>query len=97
VGDLPDGKSFARVNAYGVGSKPADGSYHAWLQLQAGETIDLGQLEIDQNGSGFAMMTGLPGLDQAKSVSLTLDPAGAKQPGLVVAKADVPRLAPSGK
>jgi hypothetical protein len=93
-GELPDGKSFMRVNAYGLGEK-ANGSYHAWMQPQTGEPIDLGQLDIDQSGSGYAMTTELPALDQGKQVMLTVDAPGSKQPGDVLAKADLPVLKPT--
>ncbi|TMA11827.1 MAG: hypothetical protein E6J84_13450 [Deltaproteobacteria bacterium] len=47
------------------------------------------------NGSGFAMKADLPGVDQGKAVMLTIDAHDAKQPGEVVAKADLPKLQPT--
>jgi hypothetical protein len=95
-GELPDGKSFLRANAYGLQAKLDDGkTYHLWLTPQTGDPIDIGQLEADQSGSGFIMTTELPAVDQGKSVMLTADAPGSKQPGQVLAKADLPKLKPS--
>ncbi len=95
-GELPDGKSWMRVNAYGL-QQNLDGNknYHVWMQPASGDPIDIGSLEIDQNGSGFAMRSDLPGIDQGKSVMLTTDAPNSKQPGDTVAKADLPKLQPT--
>jgi hypothetical protein len=95
-GELPDGKSFLRGNAYGLQAKLDDGKiYHLWITPLAGDPIDIGQLDADQNGSGFIMTTELPAVDQGKSVMLTADAPVAKQPGEALAKADLPKLKPS--
>jgi hypothetical protein len=95
-GELPDGKSWMRVNAYGL-SQNLDGgkAYHLWMVPQSGDPVDVGAIDIDQNGSGYAMKTELPGVDQGKSVMLTIDAQDAKQPGQTVAKADLPKLQPT--
>jgi hypothetical protein len=94
-GELPDGKSFLRGNAYGLQAKMDDGkTYHLWMTPQTGDPIDVGQVDADQSGSGFIMSTELPAVDQGKSVMLTADAPGAKQPGEVLAKADLPKLKP---
>ncbi len=95
-GELPSGKSFMRVNGYGLDDKLEGGkTYHAWLALQSGNPIDLGELSPDSNASGFTMATDLPPVDQGKQVLLTLAASGAKEPGDTVAKADLPKLTPS--
>lgn len=95
-GELPSGKSWMRVNAYGLSqSAEAGKTYHAWLQPQTGDPIDVGALDVDPNGSGFAMKSDLPGIEQGKAVMLTVDPASSKQPGDVIAKADLPKLQPT--
>jgi hypothetical protein len=95
-GELPDGKTFARVNAYGLLENREEGKdFHAWFVPQTGDPVDMGALEVDPNGSGFAMITELPAVDQGKSVLLTADPSGSKQPGTVLAKADLPKLTPT--
>lgn len=95
-GELPNGKSWMRVNAYGL-QQNLDNSkaYHVWMQPASGNPVDVGVLDVDQNGSGFAMSSNLPAIDQGKSVMLTTDPSGSKQPGDVVAKADLPKLQPT--
>jgi Anti-sigma-K factor rskA len=95
-GELPSGKSWMRVNAYGLSQKLDGGkAYHLWMAPQTGDPIDIGAVEIDQNGSGYVMKAELPGVDQGKSVMLTLDAQDAKQPGEVIAKADLPKLQPT--
>jgi cell division protein FtsB len=94
-GELPNGKSWMRVNAYGLQQNLDNKTYHVWMQPTSGDPVDVGALEVDQNGSGFAMSSTLPAIDQGKSVMLTTDASGAKQPGDVVAKADLPKLQPT--
>ena len=97
-GELPDGKTFMRVNAYGLEPKLDGGkTYHLWMQPLAGAPVDVGALEGDPNGSGYAMNSELPAVDQGKAVMLTTDAEGAKAPGDVIAKADLPVLKPSVK
>lgn len=94
-GELPDGKTFMRVNAYGLLEQREGGKeFHAWFKPQSGDPVDLGSLEIDPNGSGFTMATNLPRIDQGKQVLLTADAQGAKTPGDVLASADLPKLTP---
>ncbi len=95
-GEQPDGKSWMRVNAYGLSQNLEGGkAYHVWMQPQAGDPVDVGNIDVDRNGSGFAMRQDLPGIDQGKAVMLTTDPDNSKQPGQVVARADLPKLQPS--
>lgn len=92
-GELPTGKSWIRVNAYGL-RHDLDGkaAYHVWLQPVSGEPVDIGALDIDQNGSGYAAKSDLPAIDQGKAVMLTIDSSDAKQPGEVVGRAELPKL-----
>ncbi|MCA1827453.1 MAG: hypothetical protein LC689_11025 [Myxococcales bacterium] len=96
-GELADGKTFMRVSAYGLDDKAEGKAYHAWFKPLSGDPIDLGDLDPDQNGSGFTTASELPAVDQGKSIVLTLDASGAKQPGDVVAQVDLPKLTPSAK
>jgi hypothetical protein len=94
-GELPDGKSFLRANAYGLGTKPEGGkAYHLWFTPQTGDPIDLGALDPDSDGDAFVMVGALPAVDQGKAVVLTTDTPGAKQPGDVIASAELPKLKP---
>jgi hypothetical protein len=94
-GEMPDSKSWMRVNAYGLSQSEAGKAYHVWLQPQTGDPVDVGALDIDQNGSGFAMKSDLPGIDQGKSVLLTVDAEHSRQPGDTIVKADLPKLQPT--
>ena len=95
-GELPSGKSWMRVNAYGLSQGlDAGKAYHVWLQPADGDPADVGALDVDQNGSGFGMSSDLPGIDHGKGVMLTIDASSSKQPGEVVARADLPKLQPT--
>jgi hypothetical protein len=92
-GELPDGKTWMRVNAYGLAQNLENGkAYRIWLQPASGDFIDVGAIELDANGSGYAMKADLPAIDQGKAVILTIDASGAKQPGQTVARGDLPKL-----
>jgi Anti-sigma-K factor rskA len=94
-GELPNGKTWMRANAYGLSEDIGSGkAYHVWLQPQSGDPVDVGAVEADPNGDGFAMKTDLPAIDQGKAVMLTIDASDAKQPGETVARADLPKLEP---
>jgi hypothetical protein len=95
-GELPNGKTWMRVNAYGLSPSLEGGKvYHVWMQPQSGDPVDIGVVEADQNGSGFAMKSDLPAIDQGKSVMLTTDAQDAKRPGDVIARADLAKLKPT--
>jgi hypothetical protein len=94
-GELPDGKSFLRANAYGLLKKPEGGkTWHFWFTPAKGDPIDLGALDPDPDGNASVMVTELPPVDQGKAVVLTADEPGAKQPGDVLANAELPKLTP---
>jgi anti-sigma-K factor RskA len=91
-GEAAGGKTWMRVNAYGLEKLENGQSFHVWMTPASGAPVDLGQLEADQNGSAYLLNNNLPALDQGKSVALSLDEASAKQQGKVLAKADLPKL-----
>jgi hypothetical protein len=87
-----------RVSAYGLSQELGSGKvHHAWMQPASGDPVDVGVLEADSNGDGFAMKVDLPAIDQGKAVILTIDSSDAKQPGETVARADLPKLEPRMK
>ena len=92
-GELPNWKTWMRVSAYGLSQELGGGkAYHVWLQPLSGAPVDVGAMEADSNGDGFAMKTDLPAIDQGKAIMLTIDASDAKQPGEIVARADLPKL-----
>lgn len=92
-GESEGGTSWMRVSAYGL--KPQTGKeYHAWIVPKAGEPMHVGALEIDEDGSAFALAGNLPAIDQGKSVLISLDSSGAKAPDQVVIEAPLPALKP---
>jgi len=97
-GELPNGKTWMRVYAYGLSQEMGSGkAHHLWMQPASGDPVDIGALEADSNGDGFAMKVDLPAIDQGKAVILTIDSSDAKQPGETVARADLPKLEPRMK
>jgi hypothetical protein len=95
-GELPTGKSWMRVNGYGL-QQSLDGNkaYHVWMEPQSGEPVDIGAIDVDPNGSGFVLKADLPAIDQGKAVMLTIDGSDSKARGEVLAKADLPKLQPT--
>jgi anti-sigma-K factor RskA len=93
-GEANDGKTWLRVDAYGLAEHPDNGAYHAWMTPASGDPIDLGIFDVNSSGSGYLFASNLPAVDQGKSLALTLDPQ-SKQMGQVLAQADLPKLVPT--
>ncbi|HEX4382318.1 MAG TPA: hypothetical protein VH083_05200 [Myxococcales bacterium] len=91
-GEAAGGKTWMRVNAYGLVKLENGQSYHTWLTPASGNPVDLGALDADANGSAYSYARDLPALADGKSVTLSLDDSGQKQQGKVLAKADLPKL-----
>jgi len=91
-GESPDGKTWMRAQAYGLGKPEGGRIYHVWFQPQTGDPVLVGTLEVDQNGSSEALTMGLPALAEGKSAMLTMDAPDSKVPGEVVAQTDLPKL-----
>src|SRR5262249_61118044 len=53
-GEMVDGKTFIRMNAYGLPDKSEGKAFRAWFVPQSGDPVDLGDLEPDGNGSSGA-------------------------------------------
>jgi anti-sigma-K factor RskA len=91
-GEAAGGKTWMRINAYGLAKLENGQSIHIWMTQASGEPVDLGALDADQNGSAYLLANNLPALDQGKSLTLSQDDSGSKQPGKVLAKTDLPKL-----
>jgi anti-sigma-K factor RskA len=94
-GEASGGKTWMRIDAYGLVKLENGQGFHVWLTPASGEPVNLGALDADQNGSAYLLANNLPALDQGKSLTLSQDDPGAKQPTKVLAKADLPKLQPS--
>jgi hypothetical protein len=95
-GEAAGGKTWMRVQGYGLSKLENGQTYHVWMTPASGDPVDVGVLDADQNGSAMLQSDPtLPAIDQGKSVSLTQDDSGSKKPGTVLAKADLPKLQPS--
>ena len=95
-GEQQDGKSWLRLSAYGLGAAPAGKTYDLWFGSASGDSMLVGKLDPNTDGTAFVDGKDLPAVDQGKSVLVSLDDEGAKTPGgQVVFQASLPKLAPS--
>jgi hypothetical protein len=94
-GEQSDGKSWLRMNAYGLNSAPSGKNYDLWFVSASGDSIVAGKLDPNTDGSAFAEGRDLPAVDQGKTLLVSLDDENAKTPGQVVFQASLPKLTPS--
>ena len=94
-GEQPDGKSWLRLNAYGLTPAPSGKTYGLWFVSAAGDSVQVGKLDPNTDGSAFVEGRDLPGVDQGKSVMVSLDDENAKSPGQPMFQAALPKLTPS--
>ena len=94
-GEQPDGKTWMRLNAYGLTAAPAGKTYDLWFVSAAGDSILLGKVEPNADGSAFVEGKDLPAVDQGKSVLVAMDDQNAKTPGQPVFQASLPKMTAS--
>jgi anti-sigma-K factor RskA len=94
-GEQPDGKSWMRLNAYGLQPAPSGKAYQFWFVSAAGNSILVGKLDANSEGSAYAEGKDLPGVDQGKSVLVSLDDENAKTHSQPLFQAQLPKLTPS--
>jgi hypothetical protein len=94
-GEQADGKTWVRVEAYGL-SAPQGKTLNLWFEPVQGAPVLASKVDPGQDGSAFAEGKDLPGLADGKRLVLTADGEDAKQPGDVVAQADLPKLKDAG-
>ncbi|HWE25195.1 MAG TPA: hypothetical protein VG496_14745 [Myxococcales bacterium] len=94
-GEQTDGKTWIRLSAYGMSAAPAGKNYDLWFVSNSGDSILVGKLEPSTDGTAFTDGRDLPGVDQGKSLIVSLDDADAKSPGQAVFQASLPKMTPA--
>ena len=95
-GEQADGKTWIRMDAYGLAQAPQGKAYQVWFEGVDGSLVEIAKLDPAQDGSAFAEGKDLPATDQGKRVFVALGEEEAKKPGTEVFTADLPKLKPMG-
>jgi hypothetical protein len=91
-GEQPDGKTWVRINAYGL-AQPGQGKALAlWLEPTKGEPVLVAKLDPAQDGGAFAEGKDLPAMDESKRLFVAIGDDDAKKPGQPLMQADLPKL-----
>jgi anti-sigma-K factor RskA len=93
-GEASDGKTWVRMDAYGLAQPPQGKTYQLWFEGTGGSPVSIAKLDPAQDGSAFAEGKDLPGVDQGKRLFVSLDDEEAKKPGTEVFQAELPKLKP---
>ena len=93
-GEQSDGKTWIRMDAYGLAPAPQGKGYDVWFEGADGNVVEVAKLDPAQDGSAFAEGKDLPGVDKGKRIFVSLDEEEAKKPGTEVFQADLPKLKP---
>jgi hypothetical protein len=91
-GEQPDGKTWVRLDAYGVAPAPQGKVLALWLEPAAGAPVLVTKLDPAPDGSAFAEGKDLPAVDQGKRLIVSVDDEDAKKPGQAMMQADLPKL-----
>jgi anti-sigma-K factor RskA len=94
-GEQPDGKSWLRLNAYGLTPAPSGKAYQFWFVSAGGDSILAGKIEPNTDGSAYVEGRDLPGVDQGKMALVSIDDENAKTQGQPLFQAALPKLTPS--
>jgi Ni/Co efflux regulator RcnB len=93
-GEQTDGKSWMRLNAYGLTPPPAGRTYQLWFVSTSGDSILVGKIDAGSDGSAYLEGKDLPAVDQGKTALVSLDEENAKTHGAPVFQAQLPKLTP---
>ncbi|MFL5437292.1 MAG: hypothetical protein ACJ784_22485 [Myxococcales bacterium] len=93
-GEVADGKTWVRIDAYGLAQAPQGKTYGVWFESADGSVVPVAKLDPAADGSAFAEGKDLPGIDNGKRLFASLDDEDAKKPGTEVFQADLPKLKP---
>lgn len=92
------GKSWMRVDAYGLVNPPQGKALTVWFVPLQGAPISLGKLDPSPTGTAELEAKDLPGVDQGKRVFASIEAENAKAPaGPVLFEASLPKLVPQTK
>jgi hypothetical protein len=94
-GEQADGKTWVRLEAYGL-SQPQGKALDLWFEPASGAPVLAAKIDPGQDGSAFVEGKDLPGLADGKRLVISADAEDAKQPGDVIAQADLPKLKAGG-
>ena len=94
-GEQADGKTWIRMDAYGLAQPPQGKVYGLWFEGADGSVVEVAKLDPAQDGSAFGEGKELPGVDKGKRLFVSLDEDDAKKPsGTEVFQAELPKLKP---
>jgi anti-sigma-K factor RskA len=94
-GEQPDGKSWLRLDAYGLTPAPSGKAYQVWFVSAGGDSILAGKIEPNIDGNAYVEGRDLPGVDQGKMALVSIDDENAKTQGQPLFQAALPKLTPS--
>ena len=94
-GEQPDGKSWLRLNAYGLTPAPSGKAYQFWFVSAGGDSILAGKIEANTDGNAYVEGKDLPGVDQGKMALVSLDDENAKTQGQPLFQAALPKMTPT--
>jgi hypothetical protein len=94
-GEQADGKSWMRLNAYGLSPAPAGKAYQFWFVSASGDSVLAGKLDANADGSAFVEGKDLPGVDQGKMALVSIDDENVKTHGPPLVQGQLPKLTPT--
>lgn len=94
-GEQTDGKSWLRLNAYGLSPAPSGKAYQFWFVSASGDSVLAGKVDPNSDGSAWVEGKDLPAVDQGKMALVSLDDENAKTHGQPLFQAPLPKLTPS--
>ncbi|HYV67689.1 MAG TPA: anti-sigma factor [Myxococcales bacterium] len=93
-GEQTDGKSWMRLNAYGLQPPPAGKIYQLWFVSASGDSIPVGKVEPNTDGNSYLEGKDLPAMDQGKTAMVAIDDPSSKTHGQPLFQAALPKLTP---
>jgi hypothetical protein len=95
-GEQSDGKTWIRLDAYGLAQPPQAKAYQVWFEAADGNVVAAAKLDPAQDGSAFAEGKDLPAMDKGKRIFVSLDDEEAKKPGAAAGQSATPAKGAEG-